>query len=154
LSQEQAERGFEDLECYQLALRVRKQAYGLARRLPDGERYNLASQVRRCAASVTLNIAEGYGRYHYLESLRSYYITRGSLMETLSVFVSSEAVGYLQPDELSALRQLTHSALRSLNGYIRYVRKQKQGSQEYGERTLREESPTYIVVSELSVDDE
>jgi hypothetical protein len=45
-------------------------------------------------------------------------------METLSAFVSCETVGYVTSDELDRLRQLAHSALRSLNGYIRYVRKQ------------------------------
>lgn len=153
MSQERDERGVEDLECYQLALKVLKQAYGLARRLPDVEKYNMASQVRRCAASVTLNIAEGYGRYHYLDSLRFYYIVRGSLMETLSVFVSCEAVGYLEPAELTALRQLTHSAARSLNGYIRYVRKQQKGQQEYGSQLLREDQPIYHIAIELPPDD-
>jgi four helix bundle protein len=142
------QRGFEDLECYQLALQVMRQAYRVAKRLPPEEKYNLVDQMRRAAVSVVLNIAEGYGRYHYLDSLRFYYIARGSLDETLSGFIVCNELRYTS-DEVSAQRELCHSALRSLNGYIRYVRKQKQGSQEYGERTLREESPTYIVVPEL-----
>ena len=68
---------------------------------------------------MTLNIAEGYGRYHYLDSLRFYYTARGSLSETLSAFVSCEAIGYIEQAELNRLRQLTHSALRSFNGYMR-----------------------------------
>jgi four helix bundle protein len=71
------ERGFEDLDCYKLALQVVREAYDLANRLPDYERYDLARQLRRAASSVTLNIAEGYGRYHYLDSLRFFYIARG-----------------------------------------------------------------------------
>ena len=153
MSQGRDERGFEDLECYQLALQVLKQAYGLAGRLPDVERYNLATQVRRSAASVTLNIAEGYGRYHYLDSLRFYYIARGSLTETLSAFVSCEAIGYLSPAELIPLRQLAHSALRSLNGYIRYVRKHQRGQDEYGSQLLREDQPIYHTAVELSPED-
>jgi len=88
-------RGFEDLDCYKLALQVVREAYGLAKRLPDYEKYDLARQLRRAASSVTLNIAEGYGRYHYLDSLRFFYIARGSLSETLSGFITSQAVGYL-----------------------------------------------------------
>jgi four helix bundle protein len=150
---ERGQRGFEDLECYQLALQVMGEAYRVAKRLPPEEKYNLADQMRRAATSVVLNIAEGYGRYHYLDSLRFYYIARGSLNETLSGFIACDELRYTS-DELSAQRKLCHSALRSLNGYIRYVRKQKQGSQEYGERALREESPTYIIVPEIPVDDE
>lgn len=89
----QEQRGFEDLECYKLAVQVLKEAYALAKRLPDIEKQNLSDQMRRSAVSATFNIAEGYGRYHYLESLRFFYYARGSLMETLSAFVSCEAVG-------------------------------------------------------------
>jgi hypothetical protein len=71
----QKQLGFEDLDCYQLALQVLKEAYRVANHLPAVERYNLADQLRRAATSVTLNIAEGYGRYHYLDKLRFYYIT-------------------------------------------------------------------------------
>jgi four helix bundle protein len=149
LVQEKERRGFEDLECYSLALQVVKQAYGLAKRLPDIEKYNLASQIRRSAASVTLNIAEGYGRYHYLDSLRFYYIARGSLTETLSAFITCEAVGYLASTELTPLRNLVHSALRSLNGFIRHVHKEQQGHQEYGSQLLREDQPIYNITLEL-----
>lgn len=146
------QRGFEDLECYRLALTMLQQAYGLAKRLPAVERYNLADQMRRSATSATLNIAEGYGRYHYLDSLRFFYIARGSLMETLSAFVSCEAVGYITLDELGKLRQLAHSTLRSLNGYIRYVRKQQQGQKEYGSQAVREIQPIYITLPDLPTD--
>jgi four helix bundle protein len=147
------QRGFEDLECYRLALTMLKQAYGLAKRLPAVERYNLADQMRRSATSAMLNIAEGYGRYYYLNSLRFFYIARGSLMETLSAFVSCEAVGYITSDELAALRQLAHSALRSLNGYIRYVKNQQQGQQEYGDQAIREVQPIYITIPNVPEDD-
>ena len=66
-------------------LRDLVETYGLAKRLPTEERYNLVAQMRRSATSVTLNIDEGYGRYHYLDSLRFFYIARGSLTETLSI---------------------------------------------------------------------
>jgi four helix bundle protein len=142
LSQGRDERGFEDLECYQLALQVLKKAYGLARRLPNVERYNLASQVRRSAASMALNIAEGYGRYPYLGSLRFYYTARGSLTEPLSAFVSCKAVGSLEPAELTALRQLSPSALRSLNGYIRYVRKQQGATMSTATNSFAKTNPS------------
>ena len=141
----QEQRGFEDLECYQLVLRVLKEAYSVAERLPATERYNLADQMRRSAASVTLNIAEGYGRYHYLDSLRFYYTVRGSLSETLSACISCEAVGHIEQTELTRLRQLAHSALRSLNGYMRYIRRQQQGHKEYGHRLVSEDQPAYTV---------
>jgi len=141
------ERGFEDLECYQLALQVLREAYRVANLLPPEERYNLADQLRRSALSVVLNIAEGYGRYHYLDSLRFYYVARGSLEETLSGFIACQELGYTS-DDLPRQRELCHSALRSLNGYIRYVRRQQQGRQEYGDSlSLRDEAPPYLTVA-------
>ncbi|HDQ70653.1 MAG TPA: four helix bundle protein [Chloroflexi bacterium] len=141
-------RGFEDLECYQLALQVLKEAYRVAGQLPSEERYNLADQMRRSATSVVLNIAEGYGRYHYLDSLRFYYIARGSLEETLSAFVVCDELGYTL-EKLDGQRELCHSGLRSLNGFIRYVRKQRQGRQEYGDRlAVREEELIYVIEPE------
>ena len=135
-------RGFEDLDCYKLASKVFREAYRVASLLPAEEKFNLADQLRRAATSVILNIAEGYGRYHYLDSLRFYYIARGSLMETLSALIACDELKYTK-NEITRQRELSHSALRSLNGYIRYVRAQQQGKQEYGERALKEESPAY-----------
>ena len=149
---ERGQRGFEDLECYQLALQVLREAYGVAGRLPPEEKYNLAHQVRKAAVSAVLNIAEGYGRYHYLDSLRFYYIARCSLSETLSAFITCNEVSFTS-GELPHQRELCNSALRSLNGYIRYVRKQRQGCQEYGERLLQEGAPVYIVAPEPPEED-
>lgn len=137
-------RGFEDLECYQLAMKVFREGYDVASRLPLEEKYNLADQLRRASTSIILNVAEGYGRYHYLDSLRFYYFSRGSIMEVLSALIASDDRKYTK-DELTRQRELCHSALRSLNGYIRYVRAQQQGKQEYGERAIKEESAAYDV---------
>ena len=136
-------RGFEDLDAYKLALKVVQEAYRVSKSLPTDEKYNLISQIRRSSVSVTLNIAEGYGRYHYLDSLRFYYIARGSLEETLSAFIVCTELGYNAKNELETQRELCGNAIRTLNGYIRYVRSQKQGYKEYGERAIKEENTFY-----------
>lgn len=45
--------------------------------------YNLADQVKRASRSITANIAEGYGRFHYLDNAKFCSIARGSLYESL-----------------------------------------------------------------------
>jgi four helix bundle protein len=137
-------RGFEDLECYQLAMNVFREGYRVASLLPVEEKYNLADQLRRAATSAILNIAEGYGRYHYLDSLRFYYIARGSIMEVLSALIACDDRKYTV-GAIAHQREICHAALRSLNGYIRYVRSQQQGKQEYGERAIKEETATYSI---------
>jgi four helix bundle protein len=57
------------------------EAYQVARRLPDVERYGLAAQLRRAAVSVPANIAEGFGRSARGDYLRHLSIASGSLRE-------------------------------------------------------------------------
>jgi four helix bundle protein len=144
-----AERGFEGLDCYQLALHVFREAYRVAKQLPDIERYNLADQLRRAATSVTLNIAEGYGRYHYLDKIRFYYVARGSLTESQAAFIACQAAGYTTDEALVRQRDLCHRALQALNGLIRYTYKQRQGQKEYGDRALRESETEYTIISDI-----
>ena len=76
-------RTFEDLEVYQVAREFRKGMYAVSRKLPDFEKFELASQIRRAAVSLTNNIAEGHGRYHYLDQLKFLLQARGSLEELI-----------------------------------------------------------------------
>jgi four helix bundle protein len=141
-----AERGFEGLDCYQLALQVFREAYAVAKRLPAIERYNLADQLRRAATSITLNIAEGYGRYHYLDKIRFYYIARGSMTEVQAAFIDCQTAGYSADKELVRQRDLCNRALQALNGLIRYTYRQRQGQKEYGDRSLREPDIEYTLI--------
>lgn len=134
-----------------MALQVMQEAYSVIRKLPPQEKYNLDLQMRKCSVSGVQNIAEDYGRYHYLDSIRFFHISRGSLAETLSAFIVCDTLGYTT-GELPRQRALCHQAIRSLSGYIRYVRSQKQGHQEYGDRVLREDGPTYHLSTDL-IDD-
>jgi four helix bundle protein len=144
----QGNRGFEDLECYQLTLRVMVNAHDLAQKLPAEERYDLVAQVRRASKSTPANIAEGYGRYHYLDSLKFYSNARGSLTETRSHFITAHVLGYIDQVYFTALHALTQQAERALNGYMNYVRKQRAGEDLYSNKSLREEPVEYSVIEE------
>ena len=63
---------FENLEVYKTAREFRKKMYAVAQKLPDTEKFGLVSQIRRAAVSLTNNIAEGHGRYHYLDQIKSH----------------------------------------------------------------------------------
>ncbi|MGD2207137.1 MAG: four helix bundle protein [Anaerolineae bacterium] len=139
---------FEELRFYQAAMAVLTAAYRLAKKLPDYEKYNLASQLRRAALSTTLNIAEGYGRYHFPDRLRFFYYARGSLFETLGGFVAAHAVGYVNDEQLAWVRKTTSEAAAALNAYIRFIRKQKQGAETFGEKLVHEPGIIYEIISE------
>jgi four helix bundle protein len=137
--------GFEDLECYKLALDVVVNAHELANHLPPEEKYDLATQIRRSAKSVTANIAEGYGRYHYLDSLCHYSIARGELNETLAHFANALVLANIGQEYYYEIYTLIRKTEATHNGFMNYVRKQRAGAAEFSERQIREEIENYEV---------
>lgn len=76
---------YRDLEIYQESLSAFYQIHSLSLLLPKFEMYELGSQLRRSADSVTTNIAEGYGRRRYKpEFIRFLTFSHASSLETLS----------------------------------------------------------------------
>jgi four helix bundle protein len=144
-------RGLEDIECYQLATKVMREAYRIAGSLRSPEEYDLADQLRRAAVSCVLNIAEGYGLYRELDCIRFYSRAQSSLMEVLSAMTACDGLHYTS-GELSRQRELCDSTLRSINGCIRDVRGQRQGTTEYGDRVIKEDSVRYRI-DELATGD-
>ena len=134
---------FEDLEVYRLSREFRKGMYAVSRRLPDFERFELASQIRRAAVSLTNNIAEGHGRYHYLDEIKFVLQARGSLEELIDDLNVCGDENYVPAGELEALRRQGWKVLKLINGYLRYLRDRKNGEH----LTLHEALPRYGVTT-------
>ena len=145
---EKGKRGFEDLECYQLALEVMAEIHAFSKTLPPDEKYDLYAQIRRSSKGVTGNIGEAYGRYHYLDSLRYYSIARGELNETLAHLINARVLDYIDQPAFDALYKLIRLAEQALNGFMAYVRRQRAGSQEFSDKKVHEELADYDVVHE------
>jgi four helix bundle protein len=118
---------FEDLEAYKAARGFRVAMYGGSRRLPAFEKFELASQIRRAAVSLTNNIAEGHGRWHYLDHIKFLLQARGSLEELLDDVNICADEKYLPPAELAELKQGGWHVRKLINGYLRYLRDRKLG---------------------------
>ena len=116
---------FEDLEVYQVAREFRKVVYRVAKRLPEEEKFGLASQIRRAAVSLTNNIAEGHGRFHFLEQIKFMLQARGSLEELLDDLNVCEDEAYLAAQE--TLKQEGWRVHKLINGYIRFLRSRTTG---------------------------
>src|SRR4030088_1436511 len=86
---------FEDSDVYQVAREFRKAMYRVAQQLPEEEKFGLISQVRRAAVSLTNNIAEGHGRFHFLEQVKFMLQSRGSLEELMDDLNVCEDEAYL-----------------------------------------------------------
>ena len=131
---------FEDLKVYQVAREFRKAMYRIAKRLPDMEKFGLASQVRRAAVSLTNNIAEGHGRYHYLDQIKFTLQARGSLEELIDDLNVCADEQYVAIEEIGSLKQQGWRTRQLIDGYIRYLREQKNASNP---SSARESSPIY-----------
>jgi four helix bundle protein len=73
----------EDLVVYQKAVELRRNIKSVADTFPPEEKFSLKSQIKRSSRSISANIVEGYGRYHYQENIQFLLISRGSLLETI-----------------------------------------------------------------------
>jgi four helix bundle protein len=143
---EKTHSSFEDLEVYQVAREFRKGMYRVAKQLPDFEKYGLASQVRRAAVSLTNNIAEGHGRYHYLDQVKFALHSRGSLAELIDDLNVCDDEQYLATQEIIPLKQEGFRLRQLIDGYIRYLRHQTRPE---ASPTARETPPDYPEDTEL-----
>lgn len=90
--------------------------------LPKDENFNLNYQIRKAAVSITANIAEGYGRYHYREGIQFYRISRGSLYELKDHLKSCSDLGYCNEELMQEGEKLIENAKVTLNSYINFVK--------------------------------
>src|SRR5437773_9386098 len=121
---------FEDLEVYKAAREFRKAMYVVTRRLPDFEKYDLASQIRRASVSLTNNMAEGHGRFHYPDQIRFFLHSRGSLEELVDDLNICLDEKYLPSDEVAKLKEEARGVLILINGYLRYLRSRSSSVRE------------------------
>ena len=106
----------EDLETYQRAREFRIAMHGVTRRLPDFEKSESASQIRRASVSLTNNIAEGHGRHHFLDQLMFLLQARGSLEELIDDLTVCGDEKYLPPTDVDSLKHLGWRVHHVVNG--------------------------------------
>lgn len=99
---------------------------------PPEEKWCLSQQLRRSTQSIPANIAEGYGRYYFQETVRFCYIARGSLEESFSHIILAKQQGYIHIEVFKSLEQQIIILKRLLNGYIAYLKRKKVGIDEPG----------------------
>ncbi|BCU79804.1 four helix bundle protein [Luteolibacter sp. LG18] len=117
-------RTFEDLECWKACRELRVfVARTICKALPKEESFRLGDQILRAARSSTANIAEGYGRFHYLDNAKFCSNARGSCWEVVDHLITAHDEGIIATDMLEQGRALAATAIALLNGYISYLRR-------------------------------
>ena len=104
---------YKDLLVWQKAVKAAREAYRIASALPDTEKFGLASQLRRAAVSISINIAEGKQRTSRKEYARFIEIAIGSVNEVEAILTLIGELYSLNPanitmlsDELITLRKM------------------------------------------------
>lgn len=90
---------FYELEIWKEAHRLSLEIYKFTETFPSKEKFSLIDQIRRAASSVSANIAEGFGRYHYKEKIKFLYNARGSLLEVQNFIFLSSDLKYLDKNK-------------------------------------------------------
>jgi four helix bundle protein len=109
---EKGKRGFEDRECYPLALEAMAKIHAFSKSLPSDEKYDLYAQVRRASKGVTGNIAEAYGGYHYLDSLHYY---------SMAHLINARVLENINQPDFESLYKRMRQAEQGLNGFMAYA---------------------------------
>lgn len=117
---------FEDLDVWKFSVQIRKDISRLVKSFPSEEKFRLADQMIRASRSLTANIAEGFGRYHFQESIQFCRQARGSLYELIDHLHVAVEESYLSKDQFEKLREDVVRATKILNGYVRYLANSKQ----------------------------
>ena len=97
---------------------------------PKDEVYGLTSQIKRSALSVSGNIAEAFGRFHYLDKNKFYLNARGSLEETRNYLIISQDLGYTQKEAFRQLMDDINGINEELNTLIKTLRIRNQQKPE------------------------
>ena len=145
------EKGLETLLVWQKSLAFAVEVCkNILPKMPAQEKWSLIDQLRRSVQSIPANIAEGYGRFYFQESVRFCYIARGSLEETFSHLTLAHKLGYLDDETLKQLNEKIIELRRMINGYIAFLKESKRGALEPGaNHPIHEDPATYIINTEL-----
>jgi len=110
---------YRDLRVWQDAMTLAESCYRLTGRFPRDELFGLTSQIRRAAASVPANIAEGHGRENTGSFVQHLRISQGSLKELETHLLLAERVGILPALDLQPVIAPCESLGKMLRALIR-----------------------------------
>ena len=113
---------FEDLDCWKACRELRVfVTREITPQLPSEERYRLVDQLIRAARSTTANIAEGFGRRHYLDNAKFIRNSLGSQHECLDHLITGNDERMISDEQLADFRVIFQKSSALSNGYASYL---------------------------------
>jgi four helix bundle protein len=115
----------DDLEVYKLAMELGEDAWKMIEEWPFFAKDTLGKQIVRSADSVALNIAEGYGKFHFKENKNFCYIARGSNMETKCAMQKAMNRNLVTPGTFNEFTMKQQRFHKLLHAYIKSSSRQE-----------------------------
>lgn len=119
---------FTDLEAWKSSHELSLEVYVVTRVFPSDERFGIIDQLRRAASSMTANIAEGWGRFHFADRINFYYQARGSCCEVQNFLILSKDLGILKQSDFDRLNNMCQKCYKIISGLIRSTQRLKMES--------------------------
>lgn len=110
---------FTDLVAWREGHALVLDIYRITKGFPREELFGLTSQIRRCAVSITSNIAEGFSRNSWKEKLQFYSTALGSLTELQNQLLICRDVGYVSSDVFSRIAEQSIFVSKLIRGLIK-----------------------------------
>jgi four helix bundle protein len=111
----------DDLVVYQVAMEIGNDIYDIVYKWSYFDKDTLGKQIVKSAESIALNIAEGFGRYHYKENKNFCFYSRGSLFETQSALMKAKTRNLLDEQSYNIVNQKLERFHKLINGYIKSI---------------------------------
>lgn len=115
-------RSFTDLIAWRQAHNLALLIYQITKSFPKEEIYSLVDQMKRCAISITSNIAEGFSRQGKKEKLQFFYMALGSLTELQNQLLLAKDVSYITKEDFDKIANQTVVVSKLINGLIRSLK--------------------------------
>lgn len=116
---------YRDLKVWQQAMTLAEQCYRITRQFSKEGLYGMTSQVRRSAASVAANIAEGHGRNSRGEYIQFLRVAQGSLKELETHLILATRVGLMSSGIIDNALQQSEGLGKMLRALIRSLERGK-----------------------------
>ena len=94
---------FQDLIVWQKAKDLTVKIYKLTQQKGISKDHGLKDQIQRAAVSIPANIAEGDELGTDKQSVRHFYIAKGSTAELLTQLIIAQEIGYVSKNEADLL---------------------------------------------------
>ena len=112
-------KSFTDLNAWKEGHKLVLQVYKITSDFPQGEKFGLIDQMRRCAVSITSNISEGFSRKTKKEKNQLFYVSLGSVTELQNQLLISKDLNYISKENFADIAKQTVVVSKLTNGLIK-----------------------------------